>query len=227
MSRASCADNARRDRAAEAEWVADRQHPVAHPARRAVAERHCVERLVALHLQQRQVHPLVLADQLGLESCIVGEGNGDLVRAIDHVVVGDDVAGGVDDEPAAEADRLATAGPLRAVPPVRAVTVQEVLEELLERRTRRHARTFGPAIRPLLRRRRAAHVHDRGLQLLRQVGKAFGRPGRMGGHWQQPAGHGADDERCGQKRGAQVTKAHDLSLRECRSVPKHGPSGER
>ncbi len=48
---------------------------------------------------------VVLAEQRGLQRGVVLQDHGDLVRAVDHVVVGDDDAGRVDDEARAEALR--------------------------------------------------------------------------------------------------------------------------
>ena len=61
------ADDAGRDRAVEAERVADRHHGVADLRLGGVAERERVELvLVDVHLQQRDVVAGVLADQLGV-----------------------------------------------------------------------------------------------------------------------------------------------------------------
>ena len=100
------------------------------------AERHLRQRLLRRHLQQRQVGLGVLADHLvDLELGAVVEVDDDLVGALDHVVVGDDDAFlAVDDEAGAQRGHLAVGR--RAA----ALAVEEVLEELLERRALRHAR---------------------------------------------------------------------------------------
>ncbi len=55
-----------------------------------------------LQPQHREIAALVLEHDLGLELALVGERDLDLVGALDHVVVGDDEAGGVDDDAGAE-----------------------------------------------------------------------------------------------------------------------------
>ena len=49
-------------------------------------------------LQQREVGGLVLAEDLGVDALLVGELDRDLRGAVDHVGVGEDGAGLVDDE---------------------------------------------------------------------------------------------------------------------------------
>ena len=58
--------------------------------------------LVGLTLQHREIGLLIAADHLGLEPRAVGEDHVDLVGFGDHVVVGDDDAGRIDDEARAE-----------------------------------------------------------------------------------------------------------------------------
>ena len=74
-----------------------------------------------LELDERDVGQRVGAEHLGLERAPVVEADADVERALDHVVVGEDVAAGIDDEPAARA--LANLGPVPAA----------ATEELLER----------------------------------------------------------------------------------------------
>ena len=66
------------------------------------------------------------ADQLGVESAAVGQLDGDLLAVFDHVIVGDDEAGLVDDE--AGAGAIALCGALRTAGLV------ELVEEIAERR---------------------------------------------------------------------------------------------
>ena len=55
-------------RAAEAERIADRDHPFAEPQLVGIAEPHRLQRLVGLDPQQRDVGLLIAADQLGLDA---------------------------------------------------------------------------------------------------------------------------------------------------------------
>ena len=70
------------------------------------------------------------ADQRRLHLVAVFENDGDLVGAFDDVVVGDDIARGIDDE--AGAQRLHAPRPV--------IAVGEVLEEVVERRALRRLR---------------------------------------------------------------------------------------
>jgi hypothetical protein len=88
-----------------------------------------------LHTQQREVRAFVPSDHAGLQGRVVLQRDVDFIGAVDHVIVGDDQAVGVDDE----------AGPKTLCPPLwaargvlsavagRAVAVEEIAEELLER----------------------------------------------------------------------------------------------
>src|SRR4029077_5025219 len=92
------------------------------------------------------------------------------------MVVGDDVAGRVDHEARAERGRLAWLCLGSAA--LRAVAIEEILEEFLERRAGRELR---PARRRalflLLRLQglRRRDVDDRGQQLVGEIGEAVGR----------------------------------------------------
>ena len=77
-----------------------------------IAETDRLQRLVALHLEHREVDLRILADDLGLEAGPVGEDHADVVGVADHVIVGDDDSRGIDDE--ARAERIGAA--LRRVP---------------------------------------------------------------------------------------------------------------
>ena len=117
--------------------VADRQHPVADPHVVAVAERHRRQLLVGLDPQQGQIGLGVAADQLGLQVGVVLKDDVDLVGVLDDVVVGHHQTAGIDDE--ARSKRRGAAG--RRVL-LTSLTVEEVAEELLERRSRRELRHF-------------------------------------------------------------------------------------
>jgi hypothetical protein len=70
----------------------------------------------AVDLQHGNVDPAVRADQLGLELGVVAQDDGNVLRPLDDVVVGDDVAIGIDDEARAErgARRFCSSPPLRS-----------------------------------------------------------------------------------------------------------------
>ena len=88
---------------ADPERVADREHEVADLQLVGIAE---VERREALapilDAQHREVGAAVLEHDLGIELALVRERHLDLVRAFDHVVVGDDQAGRIDDHAGTE-----------------------------------------------------------------------------------------------------------------------------
>ena len=109
-------DDAGRHRAAEAERIADRHHPVADAHLVGIAELHRHQRLRRLELQHREVGLLVDADQLGLDLGAVVEDDLDLVGIRDDVVVGDDDARGIDDEAGAERLVLRGCGSPRSPP---------------------------------------------------------------------------------------------------------------
>ena len=99
-------DDAGRQRALEAERVADRDRRVADldAVRAAERERGQLARR-RLDLQHREVGRLVAPDDLRVDDVLVGELDGDLRRALDDVRVREDRAVAVDDE--ARAGRLA------------------------------------------------------------------------------------------------------------------------
>jgi sec-independent protein translocase protein TatC len=107
------ADDARGHRLADVEGVADGQHRVAHhdlidPAQADHGQ------AVQIHLQHRDVAFRVGADQPGLGRPAIGELHLDLVGAVDHVVVGQQVALGRHDHARAQADLgLRILGPVR------------------------------------------------------------------------------------------------------------------
>ena len=59
--------------------------------------------VVAVHLDHGEVRQRIGADQLGGEHAAIAHGNAHVNRAIDHVIVGHDVAVGRDDDAAADA----------------------------------------------------------------------------------------------------------------------------
>ena len=78
--------------------LAYRDHPGARLGRVAVAQVDERQLVVGLHLQHGQVAALVVADDAGRQHGAVIHGDGDVGGAVDHVVVGDDRAVGVDQE---------------------------------------------------------------------------------------------------------------------------------
>src|SRR5690606_29120035 len=91
-------DDAGRDRAAEAERIADGHDPVADAHLAVIGEGDIGKLAVGIDLQHGKVGALVGADQLGLQLRAVIENDGEALAALDDVVVGDDVAVGGDDE---------------------------------------------------------------------------------------------------------------------------------
>jgi len=130
-------DDARRHRAAEAERVADRHHPITHACLVAVAKLHRLERLVGFHAQNREIRLRVLAEHLGLELRTIIEHHEHVRGFGNDVVVGDHDAGGIDHETRAQRLR-ALVGLWALLRPARTLTVEEVVEEILKGRTRRH-----------------------------------------------------------------------------------------
>ena len=108
---------------------AGRDHPLADAERVRVAELERVE-LAVLDLEHREVGLRVAADQLGLEVTLVVGADRDLVGALDHVRVGEDVAVLRHHEPGAEALlRLLHAGAAE----LGSAGAEEVIEEVAER----------------------------------------------------------------------------------------------
>src|SRR6202040_175562 len=155
------------DAAAEAERIADRDHPFAQPYLLGVAELHRLERLVGLPAQQRDVGFLTPADQLGLELGAVVEDDVDLVGFRDHVIVGYHDSLRIDDE--AGAERIDAARRPLAVLLAAAVAV-ELLEQLFERRARRKLQARAPFGIDHLR---GGNIDDRADDPLAAVGDPF------------------------------------------------------
>ena len=88
---------------ADRERIADREHQVADLQRIGIGEFERREALaVGLDPQHRKIGAGVLEDDLGLELAPVGERDPHLVGAVDHVMVGDDETGRVDQHAGAE-----------------------------------------------------------------------------------------------------------------------------
>src|SRR5713226_1982142 len=100
-------DDARRNRAAEAERIADRDHPLAEPQLVGIAELHRDQRFYRFEFQHREIGLLVDADQLGLDLGAVIHDDVDLVGIRDDVIVGHDDPRGFDDEAGTERIGLA------------------------------------------------------------------------------------------------------------------------
>ena len=90
----------------EAEWRADRQHPLAYLQLAGIAQLDGRQPL-ALDLQHRHIGTRIGTDELGLELAAIGQAHDDLVRIGDHVIVGQDVAIFREDEARAQRLRLA------------------------------------------------------------------------------------------------------------------------
>ena len=175
-------DDARGDRAAEPERVADRQHPIADPGLGRIAPARRRQRRLGVDLEQRQIADLIAADDAGLQARIIREGDGDLLGVGDHMVVGDDQSRRIDDE--ARAERGRRADPVRAARS--AVIAEKVVEKLIERRPRRRRQPFGRVLwqsgdAGLGRRDVDHHAQQPRRQLREDLGKrgsvAAGRPG--------------------------------------------------
>src|SRR5207302_4148681 len=128
------------DAAAEAERIANRDHPVADLSGAAVAESDIGQRLVRRDLQHREIGARVTADNLGRVLAVVLEDDLDFGSLADHVIVGDDDAGGVDDKARAERNPLGalllawTLGQPSRAGLAAAALVEEAPQIILERR---------------------------------------------------------------------------------------------
>ena len=95
------ADDARGHGLTDTKRVADGQHHIAHLQVLGLAQ-HDDRQFVELDLEQGQVGVRVCADDLGCSASTVGQGDFDVVGVFDHMVVGEDVALGADDDAAAQ-----------------------------------------------------------------------------------------------------------------------------
>ena len=158
--------------AAEAERITDGDDPFAEPQLVGIAELHRLERLVAVHAQQSQVALGILADQIGLELGAVIEDDIDLVGVGDHVIVGDDQPGRIDDE--AGAQRIDAVRRRFRIIALAVMVLEELVEKLLHRRAGRQIGQFGDVRIDVLRGRNIDHGVD---HLLGDVGDVV-RPAR-------------------------------------------------
>ena len=115
--------------------AADGLHPVAHLRGVGVAQLHGRQRRAGIDLDDRQVGGLVDADHARRTAQILGVGIGgeldvNLVGLLDHVIVGDDVALGIDDE--ARAQRLLHSAALVAALGRGNLAAEEAVEKVLE-----------------------------------------------------------------------------------------------
>jgi hypothetical protein len=174
-------DDAGRDRAAEAERVADGEHPL--PDLRLLLRKLGELEAVAVDLQEREVGAVVGADQLrGVLLAIVGH-DGDFRLALHHVVVGDDVAVLGDEEARTLAHAAARrVGPAAVIVAVVAEAARhaEAAEELVQRvvvgqvvEALRKAAAAGDRLDVGLH----LHAHHRRLHLLDDGGKVRRRRG--------------------------------------------------
>ena len=100
--------NTRGDRLLVAEWRSDRHNPLAHVELGGVADlnRRELGGIGVLELDDGQVARSIVAHELGLVGGAVVHGHHILVIAIDHVVVGEDVALGIEHHARTDAARV-------------------------------------------------------------------------------------------------------------------------
>ena len=96
-------DDAAGDGLADAERIADRQHEIADLELIAVADlQHRQALAMGVELEHGEIGALVGEQEVRLEFASIGEHHGDLLRIADDVVVGDDEAGGIEDDAGAQ-----------------------------------------------------------------------------------------------------------------------------
>ena len=212
-------DDAGGHAAAQAERVADRDHPVADARFVRVSERHGRQRLVRFDAQQRDVAGFVASDQGRFQHGVVVQRHRDLIRPVDHMVIRYHQPARVDDEARPQALRLAFGGlfAASALALALAIAVHEVLKELLERRSRREHRHFRAGFAPPVVRLDGlggGDVHHRRQQFFGQIGESVrrrtcqSRCGRQADHRRQHDGSGGtkqdgtDEDGMGQTHGA-------------------------
>ena len=162
-------DDAGRNRAAEAEWVADGDHPFAEPQLVGIPELHGFQRPVGLDPQQREIGLLILANDLSLELSAIREDDIDLVGVRNDVIVGHHDARRVDDEAGAERTHAARPAFAALLARSAATVLEQVVEKLLKGGAGRH-----------LRRGRAAHLDRlRGRDVDDRFDHAFGNVGDL------------------------------------------------
>jgi hypothetical protein len=105
-----------------------------------ITKLHGRQRRPRFDLQHRKIGLRVRSDELGFQLGAIGKIDLDVVCALDHVVVGDDITRWIDDEAGAERADIVVAAWAALL------LIEEVVEEFLERRAvrcaRRRAGTF-------------------------------------------------------------------------------------
>ena len=91
-------NDARRDGPAQSEGIADGNDPVADLSLVGIAEGDVRHRLDQLGLQQRQVCLRIATDDIGIVAAAIVQNDLDLVGIADDVVIGDDMAFGIDEK---------------------------------------------------------------------------------------------------------------------------------
>ena len=156
-------------RVLEPEGIADGNHPLPHAELVRIAELDGNQVRGAVDLDERDIRLRIAADDLGLELLAGVELDDDLVGVLDDVVVGENVAGGVDDEPGAEALRLE--GPA-GIAEEALEGAEEVVEGVLL--------AFAHAAEGILHLLRGGDVHHRGRDVRREVREVRERHRRGG-----------------------------------------------
>ena len=131
-----------------AERVADGAHPLAHAQRAGIAKRGDRQTSLAIHLDQRDVGVRIRTDDARTQRAAVGKLDRNPLGAIDHVIVGQDAAVGIDDEAAARpAPRCVTpsaVGPVEGIGRIRADSAAPPRLPAPRRRVDIHDRRIDP-----------------------------------------------------------------------------------
>jgi hypothetical protein len=98
MVRPSELTTPRGEGAFKSEWIADGEHLLPHHQGVGVAQRQRGELAAGVDANQRQVVARVRTQDFRLVDFLVGQGDGQLRGAADHVVIGENFAGGLDDK---------------------------------------------------------------------------------------------------------------------------------
>src|SRR5579864_7871543 len=203
-------DDTCRHRTAEAEGIADRDHPFAKAQFVGIAELHRGQRLRRLELENRNIGLLVDADQLGLDLGAVIENDVDLVGVGNDVIIGHDNPRRVDDEAGTERIglvRLHVAAPRTTLA---APVLEKVVEELLKGRAGRQLRHGAPALAGTalgLHGLRGGNIDHRIDHFLGNVGDRF-RPSRLRGKDRDQHGYSPNTGR-GQQWAQAMTRSFD------------------
>src|SRR3954453_11386927 len=91
------ADDARRDSSLQAEWIADRKHPVPNANSVTVADLNRRQRMTRIDFQECEIEIQALAEQARLLRRTVLQRHVDFVGVLDDVPVGNDDPAWVDD----------------------------------------------------------------------------------------------------------------------------------